>query len=115
MQKLNLKKRANSIIDEIDLDIIMILYSLHNKKKEVSILDLTKIVGVAHSSLKAHIEKLEDLGIIIKDNSPKGRKTLIKLNHPKVEKGLVLTSAVVSAIITSAVMNVMKETEKDLF
>lgn len=61
--------------DELDIKICNAL-----KNKDLSIMELKDIVKVAHKHLAKRIEKLEKEKVIIRDDSPKGRKIILRLN-----------------------------------
>lgn len=61
-------KKATSLFDNIDLqmiNIIMQYYNANNKLKGISVLDLANKIKINHNSLKPHLNKLISVGIII--------------------------------------------------
>ena len=60
--------RANSLIDEIDYEILSNL-----KLKKLNVMAIVERTGTSHSHLKKHLEKLKRKGCIILDEGFKGR------------------------------------------
>lgn len=76
-KKRGVGERSRVIIDTIDLDILDIL-NMSKNQNGLGVMELKEEIGIAHNSLKPHIEKLIKLGLISFEQVKKSRKIILK-------------------------------------
>ena len=72
--------RTSSLIDKTDL----LIMELVSKKKEYSISDLSREVGLAYKNAFIHIKKLENAGFVTVTSLGIGKKSIVNLVQIKL-------------------------------
>lgn len=66
--------RSNVLLDDVDLDILKILFK---SDKELSIGDIQEMLNMSHVSFKVHVRRLIALKFITKERLPKKFKFIL--------------------------------------
>lgn len=71
-------ERSIIVLNDLDLKILNVL---NNQKKEILIMDVTKILKLSHPSLKKHVRKLTKFGFVSKHPVPKTRGIVLRITN----------------------------------
>ena len=69
-------ERSQILINELDL---IILRTIESSKKDKGILELQKILNMSHMSLKKHVYRMINLGILERNRIEGSAKVILKL------------------------------------
>jgi len=78
MRKRQRGERTQILLNELDL---IILRTIDSSKKELAILELQNTLNMSHMSLKKHLNRLVNLGILERNRLEGSARTILKLTE----------------------------------